>query len=145
MANCIRVENQEQPPFKVYACPQRYGKMQYDFVRVRNVMNPGQPWFARVLALLGVDVLPGVNVHQDGLVYIAIVQWLERTEEDVIPGAATFTFSDCKSPGFEPIAVCPTVFQSLLHFVQVPDERENPVPQLAALPYGKSAAFNGVF
>ena len=133
----------ESPPFKVFASPERYGKMRYDFVRVRNGDNPDEPWFARVLAILGVKVLPGPNVEQAGLIHIAIVQWLERIDEEVIPGAATFGYCDWRAAGFEPVAVCPTVLQSLLHVVDVPAVGENPTPRMAALPYGKSARFNG--
>ena len=110
------------------------------FVHVRSSEDDTNPWLARVLALVAVEVPATAHavVQQPGYVHLAIVQWLVREAASLGSGIRSYGYLR------KPEAVD---IESISHPVLL---LENPVPNadgthhLCALPYGKSGAWNAL-
>ena len=123
--------------FPVHARRDYYGCPRFDFVQVRNdEAGDEPPWIACVMAFLRVWVPEHHLVEEAGYVNVALVQWMERVA-DAVDGMPTYEFMQ---------AVDAIYTESIMHHINLllqPDDRPNPVPRMAAMPWGKSAALIG--
>lgn len=124
--------------YVMHACRNYHDRHRNDFVHVRSdVADPAFPWLARLMAIINVQVLDGKGRVGEGFLPLAIVQWLQRTE-DIVPGIPTYEYlPDAQAIEIESI-------ERPVKLLDSPCEVDG-TSRVCALPYGKSAAFNQLF
>lgn len=136
---CVRIAR-DGVVHKLHARRKYYQRFRYDFVHVRGGDNAANPWLARVLAIIKVEI-PADQEHiaAAGFLPLAIVQWLDRDPIDLLPGMPTYKYL----PTPQAIEVESIVRPVLL--VDSPCAAADGTRRVCALPYGKSAASNALF
>ena len=120
-----------------------HGRPRFDTVHVRGDSDEApQPWLARLLALIKVDVPDGQDEHiaEPGYVTLAIIQWLDRREDDeIVPGVRQYHYLP------QPQVIELAAVEQPVWLVENPVAAPDGAFRLCALPYGKSAARNAMF
>lgn len=122
--------------FSIHARRKYFARWRYDIVRVMGSTDFQSPWLARVQALFRVV---GMDAAGDApWEPLALIQWFDRDEDDVLPGMKTY-------------ALLPTVqvvhldcIQRRVKMLRCPRVFEDGRPRYVAVPFGKTAVFNAL-
>ena len=137
---CVHIER-DGMEHALHARRKYYGRYRYDFVHVNGGVNPAaDPWLARVLAIVKVEVFAKPpHVEAAGFLPLAVVQWLQR-EDDLLPGMPTYKYLPT------PQAIEIESIKRPVRLLEAPcRDEDDGTHRLCALPYGKTAAFNKLF
>ena len=136
---CVRI-TRDGVVHTLHARRKYYTRFRYDFVHVHGGDDAVNPWLARVLAIIKVEI-PGDQQHVDaaGFLPLAIIQWLDRDPVDLVPGTPTYKYLPTPQAIELPAIVRP------VKLLDSPCVAADGTRRVCAVPEGKTAAFNALF
>ena len=127
--------------YALHARRKYHGRPRYDFVHIRGGDDDANPWLARVLAIINVEVAANQeHVVAAGFLPLVIIQWLERDVDDIVAGTPSYHYLP------HPQAVEVEAIVRPVKLLEYPSlDPEDGTRHLCALLHGKTAAFNDLY